>query len=228
MPILSKGGRRVYFAHVPKTGGSAVYILFLAGGWRIANLETGPQPGRIGHHIRERFGDVALPVEGERHGHAGTLQHAPADVWTRWGPFDDSVAIVRHPVARFLSEMRYRYAQRVRRERFARFMRAQVEAARRAFDGGPDGVDSHLVPQHRFVAQATYVLRYEDDWGAALARRYGLDPGALPAVNVSPLAPARLARRDHDWLRATYAEDFRRFGYDPDAHAPAPRWMVWT
>lgn len=219
MPIFTKNDRRVYFAHIPKTAGSAVYLMFLGAGWHVSNLETGTGKKRIGYHIKTRFGITDIPIEGDRHGFDRVLQHAPAEIWQNWGPFDDSFAVTRHPEARFQSALRYLYGLFRRDVTFQSFSRKKIKDLKRKFRDDPASVDAHFQPQHTFVGERTFLSRYEDDWAGALRTRYDLGPAPAERINVSPPAAETLGFLDRAWLRRVYAEDYARFDYPP---SPAP------
>ena len=112
MPIFTKDDQRVYFAHIPKTAGSAIYILFLRNGWSLSNVQTGLGKKRIGHRLFKEFGLKDIPFEGDRHGYEQSLQHAPQNIWAQWGPFTSSFAIVRDPYSKFISGLRYFWSVR--------------------------------------------------------------------------------------------------------------------
>jgi hypothetical protein len=98
MPIFKAGGKLVYYAHVPKCGGSAV-------GW----------------YLTERFGPIAF--EDRNH-----TRHDAKTQWSRTSPqhidrvslgrlfpegfFDAAFTIVRHPVARLVSAYHFQAASR--------------------------------------------------------------------------------------------------------------------
>src|SRR6056297_3622976 len=108
MPLVSAGGRRLFFAHVPKTGGSS--------------LED---------YLAERFGPLAwldryweLRWKDGGCREAGlrvSPQHLAAEDALRLlpGPSDWSFALVRDPVARIVSEYRFQARAPGRRRRLA-------------------------------------------------------------------------------------------------------------
>jgi hypothetical protein len=215
MPIFSKAGERVYFAHIPKTAGSAIYLLFLRNGWSLANVQTGLDRRRIGYLIWKEFGIKDIEFIGERYGYNGSLQHAPAEIWTRWGPFTSSFAISRHPYTRFRSAMKYFYGLVRRKEDFAAFKAAHVKKLRHQFANAPQKIKPLFKPQIDTLAPDTWVLRYEDDWLGQMSRRYDLGPSQLERVNVTRPVDGTITDEDKAWIAEAYAQDFERLGYTP-------------
>jgi hypothetical protein len=218
MPIFLGHGQRIYFAHVPKAAGTSVYVLFLRNGWRVANVDTRPRRG-IGRILARDFGVTDIPFEGGREGLDCTAQHAPAEVWTRWGPFDAAFALVRDPAARYLSAVRWRYALVPRRpEPLTEFRLAVLARLERELHRKPGLFDGHFRPQTAFLAPGTEAFRIEDGWQERLAARFGLDPGAPIVENRSRAdGAAELTPAEADFVRRTYAGDFARLGYAPPA-----------
>ncbi len=216
MPIFRKDGRRLYFAHVPKAAGTSVYVLFLRNGWTVANVTARPKRG-IGRILANDFGVTAVPLEGGTEGLDVTLQHAPAEVWTRWGPFDASFALVRDPAARYLSAIRWRHALVPRRpEPLPAFRAAVLARLESDLDRKPGIYDGHFRPQTAFLAPDTEVFRVEDGWQDRLAARFGLDPGPPIRENPSRADTAtELSGPERDFVLRTYGSDFARFGYAP-------------
>ena len=214
MPIFSKDDERVYFAHITKTAGSAIYILFLKNGWSLANVQTGLGKKRIGYRIWKEFGIKDIPFEGERHGFKRSLQHAPARIWTKWGPFTSSFAITRHPYSRFNSAMRYFYGLKRRENDYEAVKANKIKELRKEFQANPQAVEPLFQTQSPYVLPDTHVLRYEDDWATGLGELYGLDVEALEKVNVTPGKDGGLTVDEKAWIAEAYAEDFDRFGYD--------------
>ena len=213
MPILTKDDQRVYFAHIPKTAGSAIYVLFLRNDWSLANVQTGNTPGRIGYTLYQEFGIEEIPFEGKRHGFKRSLQHAPVTIWDRWGPFTDSFAITRHPYARYMSAMKYLYGFKRRAKPFDLFKAEKRESLRQEFKADADAIEPLFQPQHRFLAPKTRIFRYEEDWAARLCETYALEAEELEPINVTRKRAGGLTSDDIAWLDETYAEDFARLAY---------------
>lgn len=91
MPIFTKSGcEPIFFAHIPKTGGSSAEEMFRDAGYRMT-----------------RWG-----------GHGVTNQHAVTELYTTWDDLPEKkFVIIRDPIDRCVSELNYR---RVARDRVNR------------------------------------------------------------------------------------------------------------
>ncbi len=205
MPIFSRDGQHVLFAHVPKTGGTAVEQVFADSGYGFM------------------YRDVAPPTKGARVVRRCSPQHLHASLLGdlfRLELFAVTFAVVREPLARFRSEFLYRH-----RRNAAAVTPASVETwgldvlGRRVDD--PYLLDNHVRPQHEFITPGMVVYRYEDGLDTAVAslrRDHGIGLTAdLAAVNTPgsglrsrdvPITP-----RLHEAVVETYAADYERFGY---------------
>ncbi len=136
MPLARIGEKILFFTHIPKTGGSSVE----------AYLD---QKGAVALRFKRRLGWSET-----------TAQHMEARIHTRLVPdgfFDASFAVLRDPVARMVSEYRYR------RDRYEG-QRAFPDWVRAAFDAyGRDEYvyDNHIRPQAEFLRQGMVLFRLE-------------------------------------------------------------------
>jgi hypothetical protein len=198
MPVFSIEGRRILFLHVPKTGGTA-----LAAALQAAGEMSFDEP------IRRRDGQRFAP------------RHAPATAVMQAydaASFDFIFTVVRHPVARALSE--YRYQRRKSGLHLAQvlgfdgWLRYSLARSRR----DPGYRDNHFRPQGDYLLPGCRVYRYEDGLDAPLAEISALTGRNLmaglavknssPAVLVTP-SQASLVR-----LKSKYYADFKLFSYD--------------
>jgi len=213
MPIFTKNDQRIYFAHIPKTAGTSIYLLFVRNGWAVSNLSPADYPGSTSEMLKSECGITHIPKEGRRWGYRGSLQHAPARVWQRWQRCDESFSIVRQPEERFVSALRYRHQVfhgDLSWEAFLEHLRKTLYTSwqmERLYDG-------HFRPQVQFITPATRILKFEEDWGAKLCEWYDLNPSDLKVTNQSKKSKISLSAEDRAWITRRYKADFRRFGYE--------------
>lgn len=217
MPIARIADKLIFFAHVPKCGGTAV-----------------------GHYLIAEFGPLAF-----HDGQFNT--HSPRGHWTRSSPqhveaqslarlflkgfFDASFAVVRHPVTRFLSVFRF---QRDIEGRIAADMPfsdwiALVERKRKT---SPWQFDNHTRMMTEIVPQEAVLFRLADGLekvAAWLQDIAGPDRPLLPVIEERNVLSDRLkrdnipdnpvtpSREDVEAIARFYQDDFERFGYQPDA-----------
>ncbi len=218
MPIFKTHGKLIYYAHVPKCGGSAVAA-----------------------YLRDRCGPVAF------HNNA-YLKTPERDRWTRSSPqhvdrealgllfppgfFDAAFTIVRHPVARLISA--YHFQLEVEKTvpagtGFSAWL-DHIEAAE-ARD--PFVFDNHTRPMDAIVPEGAEVFRLEDGIDALIPWLDSVTgtaegPREIPKVNERGAyakgggEKARPTEADLARIETRYAADFTRFGYDLAAPARTP------
>ena len=216
MPIFKAGAKLVYYAHVPKCGGSAV-------GW----------------YLNERFGPIAFEDKSQTRHDAKTLwnrtspQHIDRVSLARLFPesfFDAVFTIVRHPVARLVSAYHFQLEVEKIIPASTSFSDWLEDLADRRRDD-PFIFDNHVRPMTEIVPEGATVFYME----------HGLDPlvpwfDALTGTTVAPRALPRINERGNhtaaaapraepsDWdmkrILEIYGEDFSRFGYEPGRKEP--------
>lgn len=228
MPVIRAGTRLIFFAHVPKCGGQSMDIYL--------QRRFGPlglwDPG----FLRRGAAARATPVSPQ---HLSGVQVAAL---FPEGLFDAQFALVRHPVARILSE--YHYDIRLRglspAPAFCDWLRAAHALAR----ADPTAHDHHLLPQTAFLPPGDVALfPLEGGMAPVVAWLDEVTGTTAPDVTVPH---ANVGRRPAEGAAADlvgeaelsliaewFAGDFQRFGYAPGLPAapvaamqPAPRpWL---
>lgn len=224
MPIFRAGEKLVYYAHVPKCGGSAV-------GW----------------YLDERFGPLAFT--DRRH----TAQPAAAR-WSRTSPqhidrgslarlfpqgfFDAVFTIVRHPVARIVSAYHFQLEVEASIPQDTGFSDWLADLEEQ-LEEDPFAFDNHVRPMSDIVPEGAQVFHMEHGldalvgWFDALTGDKG-GPRALPKINEqgaytgTRTPKAKPTGADLDRVARLYAVDFDRFGYRIGEKAPAAPAPVLT
>ncbi len=217
MPLAIAGNRTIYFAHVPKAGGSSVEL-----------------------YMHERFGDLSLRSI-TRKGRLSRFEPGPFSavmtspnhlVWQDARFFlprrvDLSFALVRDPLARIVSQYRFQKPHsKASGLDFSTWLRVVLRAA--ALD--PRIYGNHIRPQVDFLSEGMEVFRLEDgldriiDW---LDARLGEGaPGiSMGHIQKSAKVSVEPKREDVALVARYYAADYDRFGYsppDPAAHPSDP------
>ncbi len=218
MPFVKTGGKILYYAHVPKCGGTSVE-----------------------DYLSERFGTIAML---DRHFNS----REPGTRWTKTSPqhvdaeslehilplaFMDAVfTVVRHPVAR--AESAFHFQVNVEKSippdtGFSNWLQGQIDmqAADRFV------LDNHMRPQSDFVPEGAAVFHLEngldalipwlDDFaGNAEGPRSIGHSNKRKSGGEKSASPPRAKPSDADMavLREFYAADFERFGYTPETRKP--------
>lgn len=196
MTLLRHLDRIVYFAHIPKTGGSSVEYALRAAGARRAL------------HFHKRLGYVKC-----------NLQHMHAAVFDKFVPpefYDYGFTVTRHPFDRLLSEYKWRVHLGQTEMEFDPWVRKHLALAEQR----PYLLDNHLRPQCEFVTDDIEIFRFEDGLAAPLAS--ASENLRLQEVDTSV---HRRSGGDIEatWSTATrsqaysfYKNDFETFDYDPE------------
>lgn len=198
MPVYRIGSKTILFIHVPKTAGMAM------------GAHLG-QAGRAAFEERITFRGGAF---GPRHQPAAVLEKIflPEMI-------DYAFMVVRHPVARLVSEYRYQrrhgwiQLSRLRMFGFDAWLRYAFFRLR----SDPDWRVGHFRPQVKYECFGCEVFRYEDGLGQVSRRISDLTGAAItespPPTNVSIPRPVRISQASLDLIADYYAADFARFGY---------------
>ena len=209
MPLALVGGRPIFFAHVPKTGGTAVEDYML-----------------------RRFGPLAILDRNKRRGVTGTGLLMPAthlaaiDLAELLPPGTVTFAMVRDPVDRLQSEYRYQQkASRASRLDFSTWLRVMLACLARE----PRVYENHIRPQSDLVPEGAEIFHLERDGMTGMVAWLDAATGTTaPDVAVSEVnrsrarAPITLHREDVAAIEAAMAVDYDRFGFERRDQAALP------
>ena len=206
MPVFRKGDLSVLFVHVPKAGGSSVERAFADAGWTTRFRDPRVRAGGMND----------LRRCSPQHWHASML-----DTIFQVDRFDLVFMTVREPIARFRSEYAMRNSGSGAPS--AEAVEQWHHETSRAYARDPFVHDNHLRPQSEFLLPGARVYRLEDGLEPMVAELnaafdLGLDPKVSRVMDrhaESGFSSSQVpvSERLERWLRATYAEDFLRFGY---------------
>ncbi len=216
MPILRIEGKLIYFAHVPKCAGTA-----------------------IERYLGDRFGALAFLDRGyfnqplRRRWNKTSPQHILVEALDRLFPpsfFDQSFAVVRHPVDRMISMFRYQRDVERTLERDAGFS-AWLAGLTEEQQKRPFYLDNHTRPMSSFVPETAKVFRLEDGVNEIIPWLDKIVGSSDERFDIRErntygqrLAVEKLARgaetlvtaADRALIAKLYAIDFERFGYAKD------------
>jgi len=177
-------------------------------------MAIGSHLGGFGKAVFEERIAFRGGVFGPRHQPATVLQkvYLPEMI-------DYAFVVVRHPVARLVSEYRYQrrsgaiQLSRLRMFGFEAWLRYALHRART----NPDWRVGHFRPQVKYECFNCEVFRYEEGLGRVIRRISevtGVDlPDTLPSTNVSLQRPVRISQASLQLIAVHYGADFERFGY---------------
>lgn len=199
MPVYLINGKSVLFLHIPKTAGMAI-------------------DAHLSEHFPVAFNTrvrVKVGVFGPRHQPAAVLKTIFLDQM-----IDYAFMVVRHPVARLVSEYRYQHRhnafQRLRLGLmgFDLWLKFALLRTSRA----PAYRGNHFRPQIAYECFGCEVFKYEDGLKAVMqgvSRATGVEiPYETRARNVSHFRSVSISQKSLDLIAQTYEADFQRFGYE--------------
>jgi hypothetical protein len=218
MPLVRIGSDIHYYAHVPKCGGSSVE-----------------------NYLRDRFGSLALvntrflSLPEAQRWTKSSPQHMTLDALAGLVPQDwiaSSFAVVRHPVKRLISAFQFQIEKEGTVSALWTIDEWFEDWLGKA-GSQPFLYDNHLRPISDIVPADAAVFRLEDGLAPLVGHLDRLagnseGPREIPHENARKgKAPGpAVAPTDRTLARVAdyYAEDFRRYGYDPDpAKTPSTR-----
>ena len=215
MPLAHFKTGTLFFAHVPKAGGTSVE-----------------------NYLIRRFGPLSVDDRNRRAGRRKTgliipASHLSAEDLTEFIPHDVAYvfAVVRHPVDRLMSEYRYQSGvSRMSRLGFALWLRLVIHAARldkRVYE-------NHIRPQCDLIPEGSDIFRLEDGFDGLIRRIDETVGTSAPDIRIEHLnkrqrKSLQLSRQDVQLITSFYSEDFDKLGYDmPDPDALAADKWVWA
>lgn len=199
MPLVFAGAKRLFFAHVPKAGGTSVE-----------------------HYLHRRFGHLALADRRRCYSRGGTglivpPNHLAVDDLEEFLPpeLDYAFAVVRHPMDRILSEYRYqRGSSTLSRFSFSTWLRIMIECVKRE----PRMYENHIRPQSDLVPAFADAFKLENGCGEIIQKIDDLLGSSAPDLDIPHLNESRktnvkLTREDVLAVRDFYSVDYARFSY---------------
>jgi hypothetical protein len=212
VPIFEREGKKILFVHIPKTGGTTIENLLQQAGWHMS-----------------LFTDWSNKFPGIP-GDECTAQHMHIELLNRFVDWDEisySFTIVRHPVARLISEFFFqrqyyriydlrppRRSKRVGRNEFERWAADRLNK----FEQDSFVYDNHLRPQNEFVGAQTIVYKFEDGIEKPLKELFPEDFAGLDVApryregNAAAFSP-RISKKITNQITKTYSGDLLSFGY---------------
>lgn len=203
MPLYTKDNLSVYYIHVPKTGGTAIHTFFQQNGFRVDYRD--PVVVSIGNKYRRC---------SPQHMHAEQILSV-----LRPHKFDFIFMTVREPVSRLLSEYKWRMRMSPKIEPLEPWFRRMTRAY---LDDNYVG-DNHIRPQSHFWLPTCRIHRHEDGYETSLVEqieerfRLRFEHRIMPRENTTEKQAPDLSGMERllPDIKAFYAEDFIRFGYQP-------------
>ena len=212
MPIFKASYKVVYFAHVPKCGGSSIE----------AYLQT--RFGSLGFIDRD-FDSLPSSQRWTR----TSAQHIKVENLERLFPsgfFDASFAVVRHPVDRLISEYHYQrdYLKVINKNTIFSTWLSDFE---QALKEDPLIYDGHVRPMVDMVPSNATVFRLEDGLDQVVSYLDELAGAVEETIPMKRLLVRNTAipkvlpnENDIATIERIYAHDFERFGYDRKTLSP--------
>ncbi len=197
MPIFRNNHRLVYFAHIPKTGGSSIENAMKASGVKVAMLMSKEKNAAL------KFSKC-------------TPQHIHSDIIRRYfgeNFFDWQFALVRNPFSRLASE----YKMKAGLEKEPAAPDEWIIRALERYLEFPFTRDNHIRPQHQFITKEAEVFRLENGLQKPLEKLCQVldlpEISAVPHSRKSERQILNISSRTLQKILDFYKEDFDTFGY---------------
>lgn len=207
MPVLRMNGTNVLFIHVPKAGGTSIERHLRASGFDIEYHD--PHVGQNSMNDLRRC--------SPQHMHGDLL-----NMVFRLDKFDLIFMVVRHPLARFKSELAMQSDDILTAPQ--REVDIRAKSVLDDFDNDPFSYDNHLRPQREYQVDNCVVYRLEDGLDILskdISTRLGIrlsrkTPWARRRKDLAGRSSEQItfSREVESRIRTTYAQDFSAFGYE--------------
>jgi len=199
LPLLYRSGKTIFFAHVPKTGGTSVQI-----------------------YLQRRFGDLLLLGRHRDAATKGTslivsATHLSALDLEELLPahLDASFAIVRDPIKRMQSEFQFQKGtSRASRASFSTWLRLMIFAAKH----DPRVYDNHIRPQSDLLPAGTKIFKLEEGIDSIIPFLDGILSEEDPQIEIPHLLKSKreeisISRQDVRLIEDYYKSDYDNFSY---------------
>ncbi|MFT5082676.1 MAG: hypothetical protein ACI9Y1_000703 [Lentisphaeria bacterium] len=210
MPLATVNGRTIFFAHVPKTGGSSVEDYMIR---RFGKLSI-----RECRDDNSRKRDIIQSVS----------HMSAADLTTLLPPnLDYAFAIVRDPLNRLKSEYGFQSGiSRASRLGFSTWLKVVLGAASQ----DPRIYENHIRPQIDLLPEGAEVFKLEDGLDNIIPRLDEISGTVFPESTVGHLlkrtsSPIKVTKQDVEATIKFYAADYEHFDYplpDPQSFPNDP------
>jgi len=218
MPIFRKNTERVLFVHIPKTAGVSVTHWFIKNYWYVTNFSFFSHDKKL---MIDNFGIHTVPLEGVQKQNVSP-QHVEAKIYSQWGAFTSAFVIVRHPIDRLFSELKYRYTAYLSTGQlkedsesvFQSFVHNHIDRMLDLATTTHSINDNHFRPQTDFLAQNVKIIRFEDDWKSFIKNMYNLKSPIPHYNNLSKFKyQVKLNDKLYHKVIDFYKKDFKTLGY---------------
>lgn len=202
MPLFRSQSALIYFAHIPKAGGSSVENALKVDGVKRAMMLSKAK------NVATDYGRC-------------TPQHIHADVYKSFFPkdfLDYAFTVVRNPYGRIASE----YKMKVLDGNESGLPSDWILDSIKRYKQFTFTRDNHIRPQVQFLATHIEQFRLEEGLDkpiAAAFRALGLpEPTSVPHARKGSAAKLKITEEALERIQRFYRRDFKKLKYDVEAH----------